>query len=356
MPAPTIETLAMSPSWLTPPAPICAATSATTFSATPMSALGTVKEMSVRPVLRGVLHDHVDVDVRGRQRFEERRRDAGPVGHGGHRHLGLGHVVHDAGDDGVFHARLLVGDPRSRLPGEAGADVERRRGGCGRTRRSAVARTRPPAAGDLEHLVEVDLGQLAGLRDDPGVGREHAGDVGVDLAAGGPERAAASATAVRSDAPRPSVVISFSVDTPWKPATTQTLPWASASRTRSPLTSRILALPWTLSVMMPDLAAGERDGVDPEVGEGHADERHGLALADGEQHVHLPPGLGPAETASASAMRLSVSLPMADTTTTRSWPWRRVNADVLGHGPDAIGVGDRCAAVLLDDQGHGSAG
>ena len=49
MPAPTSDTLAMSPSWVTPPAPIWAATSLTTFSATAMSALGIVKEMSVVP-------------------------------------------------------------------------------------------------------------------------------------------------------------------------------------------------------------------------------------------------------------------------------------------------------------------
>ena len=43
-------------------------------------------------------------------------------------------------------------------------------------------------AGHLEHLVEVDVGQLAGLRHDARVGGEHAGDVGVDLAAVGAER------------------------------------------------------------------------------------------------------------------------------------------------------------------------
>src|ERR671934_114245 len=42
-------------------------------------------------------------------------------------------------------------------------------------------------------------------------------------------RAAASATAVVSEPPRPSVVMSYSVETPWKPATSTIWPRSSAS-------------------------------------------------------------------------------------------------------------------------------
>ena len=121
------------------------------------------------------------------------------------------------------------------------------------------------------------------------------------------------------------VVISFSVDTPWNPATTQTLPAARASRTRSPLTSRILALPWTLSVMMPTWLP---------VKETASMSRSARAMQTSAMLLRSPmvssmsisrPGKV-AETALARAMRLSVSLPIADTTTTRSCPWRRVKA------------------------------
>ena len=61
------------------------------------------------------------------------------------------------------------------------------------------------------------------------------------------------------------------------------------------------------------------------------------------------------DTWEARAIRLSVALPIADTTTTTSWPWRWVICDVLGDGPHAVRVGDGRAAVLLDDQGHGAA-
>ena len=152
--------------------------------------------------------------------------------------------------------------------------------------------------------------------------------------------------------PRPSVVISFSVETPWKPATTQTLPAASASRTRSPLTSRILALPCDGVGDDPDLAAGEAHGVDAEVGERHAQQRHRHPLAGGQQHVHLAARQGLRDVVGELDQvvgRLAhrrhgdhdvVAVPLRE-------------RDVLGDGPHPVGVGDRRAAELLDDEGHG---
>ena len=48
--------------------------------------------------------------------------------------------------------------------------------------------TPAPGGRHLEHLLERDVRQLAGVRDDPRVGAEDAGDVGVDLADVGAER------------------------------------------------------------------------------------------------------------------------------------------------------------------------
>ena len=42
--------------------------------------------------------------------------------------------------------------------------------------------TRAPAAAILQHLVEGDLVELAGVGHHPGIGGEHAIDIGVDLA------------------------------------------------------------------------------------------------------------------------------------------------------------------------------
>ncbi len=63
--------------------------------------------------------------------------------------------------------------------------------------------------------------------------------------------AAASATAVKSEPPRPSVVISSSGVTPWKPATTATSPASSAAITRSAVTLRIRARVKSVSVRNP---------------------------------------------------------------------------------------------------------
>ena len=135
----------------------------------------------------------------------------------------------------------------------------------------------------------------------------------------------ASADAVRSDAPRPMVVISLSVLTPWNPATTATLPAASASRTRSPRTSTIFALPWVVSVMMPTWLPVKLTAETP---------RSARAIVSSAADTRSPvvsnmsisrPGRV-SDTWAASAIRLSVAFPIAETTTTTSAPWRFVNA------------------------------
>ena len=59
------------------------------------------------------------------------------------------------------------------------------------------------------------------------------------------------ATAVVSEPPRPSVVMSYSVDRPWKPARITTLPASSDSLILCGRISTILALPCCVSVMIP---------------------------------------------------------------------------------------------------------
>ena len=51
-------------------------------------------------------------------------------------------------------------------------------------------------------------------------------------------------------------------------------------------------------------------------------------------------------------MRSSVVLPMALTTATTSLPCAAGAGDVVGHGPDPVGVADRGASEFLDDQWH----
>ena len=128
-----------------------------------------------------------------------------------------------------------------------------------------------------------------------------------------------------SEPPRPSVVISLSVLTPWKPATTHTLPCDSASRTRSPFTSRILALVCTVSVMMPTWLPVKLMASIPTP----ARAIHTRVI---EMRSPVVSNMSSSragctdETSLASLIRLSVDLPMAETTTTTSLPWRLVKA------------------------------
>ncbi len=130
---------------------------------------------------------------------------------------------------------------------------------------------------------------------------------------------------MRSLAPRPIVVISLSRLTPWNPATTATLPAASASRTRSPLTSTIFALRWTLSVMIPTWLPVKLMASTPS-------EARAIVTSAAETRSPVVSSMSISrpgcvlDTLSARAMRLSVALPIAETTTTTSLPRRLVMA------------------------------
>jgi len=124
---------------------------------------------------------------------------------------------------------------------------------------------------------------------------------------------------VRSEAPRPIVVTSLSVLTPWNPAITQTLPSLRDWRTRSPLTSTILALRWAVSVMMPTWLPVKLIASIP---------RSASAIVISAAVWRSPvvssmsisrPGWV-RDTELASEIRLSVALPIADTTTITSLP------------------------------------
>ena len=119
--------------------------------------------------------------------------------------------------------------------------------------------------------------------------------------------------------------MSRSVETPWNPATTGTLPAARASRRRSRLTSRILARVWSLSVMMPAWLP---------VKEWPRRRGPARAMTSSDMEIRSPAltsmsysrGGWVALTESARRISSSVVLPMALTTATTSEPWRRVRA------------------------------
>ena len=201
-------------------APMSAHDARSTASTRGRSALGTRERQVGSAVVRDVLHDHVDVDALGGDRLEDRGGDARPVGHLVEGDLGLLDVEGDAADQRAARASepVLLHHPRPGLVvGVGGAHVDadtvppsvlHATGAGGPWRRRRPARASPRRRS----------GRSCALRgSSAGVGGEHAVDVGVDLAHLGAKGGGhGDGRGVR--APRPSVVMSYSVDRPWKPA------------------------------------------------------------------------------------------------------------------------------------------
>ena len=106
---------------------------------------------------------------------------------------------------------------------------------------------------------------------------------------------------------------------PWKPATTATAPDASVSRMRSPLTSRILALPCTVSVTIPACDPVKLTAWTPrsmQAMQSSAIEIRSPAVSS--MSISRPCGWW--ETSWARRTRSSVVLPIAETTTTTWLP------------------------------------
>ena len=142
-----------------------------------------------------------------------------------------------------------------------------------------------------------------------------------------------------------------SVETPWKPATTATLPSSSASRRRSLRISRILALRWAVSVTMP--------ACEP-VNETAASPRSMMAMQSSAIEMRSPEvssmsisrAVGSLEHLVGEALEVVGGLAHGrddDHDVVAGAPGAH---DVLRHGADPVGVGDGGAAELLHEQAH----
>ena len=128
-----------------------------------------------------------------------------------------------------------------------------------------------------------------------------------------------------SDPPRPSVVMSRVVDTPWKPATTGVYPSRRASSRRSGRISRILARVWSSSVMMPACEPVKEAVFKP-------CSARAIETSDMEMRSPAVRSMSSSRfgltllTWSARRRSSSVNFPMAETTTTTWSPARTVRA------------------------------
>ncbi len=145
--------------------------------------------------------------------------------------------------------------------------------------------------------------------------------------------------------------MSRAVDTPWNPATTAMLPASIVSWMRSARISTILALRWAVSVTIPACEPVNETAGSPRSMIAMHSSAVGDALARGEQHVHLAFGrvrghiVGePLEVVGGLAHGRNHHDDVVAVA-----PGAH---DVVGDGPDAIGIGHRRSTEFLDEQSH----
>jgi hypothetical protein len=202
---------------------------------------------------------------------------------------------------------------------------------------------------DLEHLLEGDPVDPVGRGHHPRVGGEHPGHVGVDLAGVGVQHGGQrhgggvrAAPAERGD---------LAVD---RHA-------LEAGHHRDPTGRQGLAQAVRLDLedLGPgvvvvgddaDLAAGERGRVHAQLGQRHAQERHGDPLPGADEHVVLPGRLDAAH-AVRQVDQVVGGLAHGAHHGHHVGSLASGAGDVIGHGADAVRVPDRGSSEFLDDHG-----
>ena len=101
------------------------------------------------------------------------------------------------------------------------------------------------------------------------------------------------------------------------------------------------------------LAAGERLGVHPDVVQGHAHERHGLAFTGRDEHVHLTARVDNRHLA-GQPQQLVGLLAHGRDHEDHLVATPHGAGNVIGHLAHAIRIRDRGASELLDDECHGA--
>ena len=155
--------------------------------------------MSVKPVLRHVLHDHVDIDIGVGERAEHGGGDAGLVRDLDQRDFGLVPRIGDAAYDVLFHDLILMADQSTKFDtiilaasAEVGSIEARAHQHPHPLLHSELDRARlqhlGALRGHLQHLFIGDPVKPMGLRHDAGIGGIDTVDVRIDVAAVSVER------------------------------------------------------------------------------------------------------------------------------------------------------------------------
>ena len=238
-----------------------------------------------------VLHDHVDVDARIRYDLEDGCSGPHLVGDADDGDLGLAAVVGHARDDGFFHVvclpDLVVGfHPGARFVTEGRTDVDLHVFAT-RVLDAAQVEDLGAGGGQLHHFLVADLGDPAGARHDPRVGGVDAVDVGVDLAVVGAQgRGQRDRCGVGGAATQRRDVLG-GLRHPLEAGDDDdaALVQGTHDATRGDVDDARVAV--GRGGEDARLGTGVADGLDPEVGQGHRQQRSRLTFPCGQQHVQL---------------------------------------------------------------------
>ena len=213
-------------------------------------------------------------------------------------------------------------------------------------------------AGQLEHFITADAGHQLGIGHLAGVGGEHPGHIGVDLAGVSPQR--------RRQGHRRGVRSPPAQGGDFGGAAGAAAGALEARHHHHLAISEQAQQPVGADFQDAGAAVG-RFGDDAGLGAGHRDGRHALRMeghrqqgdrhlfTGGQQHVHLPPGRISADGRGQAGElvggvahgrhhdhQLVALLPAA--------------GDAAGHRLNPLHIGHRGAAKLLNQQGHGGGG
>ena len=234
--------------------------------------------------MRDVLQDRVDVRVLGRNRIEDGSRRAWSVGNVSKCEDDLVLRVRHRRDDGLLEV-VGVFDPRSGLRGEGRPRVDAHALPA-RELDSAQHQHLRSGRRHLEHLLVRHLVELAGVGDDPRIGGEDTGDVGVDLA-GGTEGSSQRNCGQIGAAPSERRHVHRVAREPLIAGDEDDLPQVEGFDHAHGCDLADLRFRVNGVGDDPGLRAGERDGLVPEIVHRHRDECAGDALSGREEHVEL---------------------------------------------------------------------
>ena len=296
----------------------------------------------------GALQDDIHVDVALREQAEHLEGHAGHIRHPQDRDDCDVVVLGDAFDEHTFHFRFLLHDgSRDRV--DAGEDLQLDAVFFGQLHAAVVEHLRAER-GEFKHFVKRDLLEAGGLGDLARVGRKDALDIGIDLAAVGVQRrgqrhgrSIAAAAAERGDIVRAVEALEPGHN---NHAVAGKLAFNALGVQALDARAGIGAVGDEAG-----LPAGQADGRDADLLQGHGQQGDGDLLAGGQQHIHLAAGRAVRdllrfgdEVVGGIALRRDHD----DDVVARI---AGVGHDA-GHVEDAAAVLDRSTAEFLYDQCH----